>query len=164
MLAYSRLIIREALRHGGSGWLEYDRIFRRQLSINPLISWNTLEPSLQASTILGQRNSSGTLYTLCQESDHSSNQCALAPLQQQLTSSTPANTPHPATAYRPLKRPETLLRICVAWNKGQCTRPQCSFRHICATCQKAHKARNYPDTLPSSEYKAVNSMATTNHN
>lgn len=34
MLAYAQLIIREALRHGGSGWVEYDRVFRRQLSIN----------------------------------------------------------------------------------------------------------------------------------
>ena len=31
MLAYGRLIIREALRHGGNGWQEYDRSFRRQL-------------------------------------------------------------------------------------------------------------------------------------
>ena len=44
MLAYSRLLIREALRHGGSGWLEYDRVFRRQLAINPLLSWNTIKP------------------------------------------------------------------------------------------------------------------------
>ena len=49
MLAYSRLIIREALRHGGSGWMEYDRVFRRQLAINPAMSWNTLEPGLQAA-------------------------------------------------------------------------------------------------------------------
>ena len=35
MLAYSRLIIIEALRHSGSGWVKYDRVFWRQLSINP---------------------------------------------------------------------------------------------------------------------------------
>ena len=28
MLAYSRLLIREALRHRGSGWMEYDCVFR----------------------------------------------------------------------------------------------------------------------------------------
>ena len=27
MLAYSWLLIREALRHGGSGWMEYDSVF-----------------------------------------------------------------------------------------------------------------------------------------
>lgn len=29
MLAYARLIIREAHRHGGNGWLTYDAVFRR---------------------------------------------------------------------------------------------------------------------------------------
>ena len=29
MLAYAHLIIMEAQRHGGSGWLDYDRVFRR---------------------------------------------------------------------------------------------------------------------------------------
>ncbi len=37
MLAYCHLIIREALRHGGNGWQEYDRTFRRQAAINPTI-------------------------------------------------------------------------------------------------------------------------------
>ena len=35
MLAYSRLLIREALQHEGSGWLECDRVFHCQLAINP---------------------------------------------------------------------------------------------------------------------------------
>ena len=78
MLAYAQLIIREALKHGGPGWAEYDKVFRRQLSINPLLSWNTLGLSLQAATILGQRNTGGTLCSLCQECDHTSSQCALA--------------------------------------------------------------------------------------
>ena len=145
MLAYARLIIREALRHGGAGWAEYDRVFRRQVSINALLPWNTLEPSLQAATILGQRSSEGTFCSLCQECDHLSHQCALAPLQQQL---------QPA-AHRPPRRVETLQRICVAWNKGTCFRHQCSFRHTCATCQKGHKARDCPDTPPESEYKTL---------
>ena len=54
MLAYCRLIIREALRHGGQGWQEYDRIFRQQCKINPSLPWNTLLPDLQAATILSQ--------------------------------------------------------------------------------------------------------------
>ena len=35
MLVYMRLIIREALRHGGGGWQEYDRSFRWQVAIDP---------------------------------------------------------------------------------------------------------------------------------
>ena len=59
MLTYCRLLIREALWHGGSGWQEYDRNFRRQLVINPSTPWNTLLPDLQATTILGQRTGGG---------------------------------------------------------------------------------------------------------
>jgi hypothetical protein len=52
MLAYARLVIREALRHGGNGWQEYDRSFRRQMAINCTLPWNVLSPSLQASTLV----------------------------------------------------------------------------------------------------------------
>ena len=34
MLAYARLLIREAQRHGGRGWLDYDRVFRQQAAID----------------------------------------------------------------------------------------------------------------------------------
>ena len=53
LLAYCRLIIREALRHGGNGWQEYDRSFRRQAAIDATLAWNTLSPGLQASTLVG---------------------------------------------------------------------------------------------------------------
>ena len=42
-LAYSRLIIREALCHGGVGWLNYDRAFRQQAAVDHLCGgthWN----------------------------------------------------------------------------------------------------------------------------
>lgn len=29
MLAYGQLIVWEAQRHGGGGWLDYDRVFRQ---------------------------------------------------------------------------------------------------------------------------------------
>ena len=150
MLAYSRILIREALRHGGSGWLEYDHVFRRQLAITPSMPWNTLEPSLQAATVLGQRTSSGTFCTNCQECDHAAYQCALAPLQQQVRGS--GGFPV-STQNRPPRRPESLARICVSWNKGRCTVSGCTYRHICAGCHRDHKARVCPDLPPTSEYK-----------
>ena len=55
MLAYRRLIIKEALRHGGTGWQEYDCTFRRQAAINSSLPWNTLLPGLQAATLVGTR-------------------------------------------------------------------------------------------------------------
>lgn len=157
MLAYSRLLIREALRHGGNGWLEYDRVFRRQMAINPLLPWNTIEPGLQAATILGQRSTGGIFCTICREADHNANQCALAPLQQQLRPPFLGN--QAPVSQRPPRRPESLLHICVAWNKGVCRHPSCNYRHVCATCQLSHKARDCPDTPATSEYKMIANAA-----
>ena len=56
MLSYSRIVIHEALYYGGSGWVEYDRVFCRQVSINPTLCLNTLDPGLQAATIIGQQS------------------------------------------------------------------------------------------------------------
>ena len=114
MLAYSRLIIREALRHGGSGWLEYNRVFRRQLAIDPSMSWNNLQPSLLAATALDQPgpNPPGSFCSLCRECDHTASLCALAPSQQAVYStrsnSSASSVP---SGSRSLKRPEMLLNI-----------------------------------------------------
>jgi len=53
MLAYACLIIREAQRHGGSGWLDYDQVFRLQAAIDHTPRWNSLHQGMQASTIVG---------------------------------------------------------------------------------------------------------------
>ena len=159
MLSYSRLLIREALRHGGVGWLEYDRVFRRQVSINPILNWNTLEPGLQAATILGQRTSSGTFCSLCRECDHSTTQCALSPLQQQLHQPQSSNAQRTNTIHRPPRRPETLMSICINWNRGFCVRPDCTYRHICASCQLHHRAQDCPNLPADSDYKVRSGQA-----
>ena len=145
MLAYSRLLIQEALRHGGPGWMEYDRVFRWQLAINLAMSWNTLEPGLQAATILGQRTSTGIFCTTCQECDRSASQCALSPLQQQLCASGYTSTSYTPCKSRPPMHPEMWLHIRVNWNKGICRKQHCPFQHICAGCQQNHKTHDCPD-------------------
>ncbi len=141
-LSYARLILQEALRHGGTGWVDYDRLFRKQAAINPALPWNALQPTLNSSLILGQRSSSGTFCSLCRGSDHAVNQCALTPLQQ---TQTPPITVQGQRQRQAVRRPESLLRICASWNKGTCTYPGCTYQHTCAICQEAHKARDYPD-------------------
>ena len=54
MLAYAHLMVREAQRHGGSGWLDYDRVFRQQAALDPSLRWNTLHPGIQAATLVGR--------------------------------------------------------------------------------------------------------------
>ena len=79
MLAYSCLIIREALRHSDSGLLDYDLVFRRQVAIDPLLSLNVIEPSLQAMTIPSLRSGTATFCTFYHECDHLAAHSALAP-------------------------------------------------------------------------------------
>ena len=136
-LAYARLIIREALHHGGGGWLDYDRAFHQQAAVDPSLRWNTLLPGLQASTMLGHGTCQGALFcTLCQEVDHMRAQCALLCLNPPISRA--SNTSTPATRRRS-------ENICLSWNRGSCIFPgNCTYRHVCASCQLPHKARDCP--------------------
>ena len=77
--------------------------------------------------------------------------CTLAPLQQHPQ---PPPVSHPSVNRQP-KTIETLLHICMAWNKGVCKHVNCTFRHICATCQQLHKVWDCPTTPANSKYKLV---------
>ena len=157
MLAYCRLLIREALRHGGQGWQEYDRTFRRQCEIDPSLAWNTLLPDLQAATMFGQQRGTGTYCILCRGADHTSQQCALAAIHQPASTSTLTSMTPPNLYRGPQRRPRfpsRSLQICASWNTGTCIYPgTCGFRHICATCSLAHRARDCPDTPEDSPFK-----------
>ncbi len=138
-LAYARLLIREAQRHGGQSWLDYDRAFRQQAAADPTTPWNTINPGLQAATILTQRPSSQTTFcTLCRMVDHSRSQCALQYLE-----------PAPSSGQRPMPPAwgrRTRPQICYSWNQGTCSFPgRCAFRHICSSCTNPyHKATECP--------------------
>ena len=153
LLTYGRLVVREAQRHSGTGWLEYDRIFRQHAALSPSTVWNELNPSLHASTILSYRAGPGQVCSICHEPDHSTVACAMQALQPHCgptVMQTPAPRPllglSSASAAGPMRRPvrqETLERICVSWNRGHCTFPACKFRHVCAACkQRGHRAKD----------------------
>lgn len=150
-MAYARLLIQEAQRHGGMGWLDYDRAFRQQAANDLSLRWNTLSPSLQASTILGQKQlGQSSFCTLCRGVDHTRAHCALFCLEP------PAVTTSAAT--RTMTRSSFSQRrynVCISWNRGACVFPgQCTFRHVCATCQSAnHKAKDCAKTPETSSYK-----------
>ena len=145
-LAYARLIIREALRHRGSGWLDYDRAFRQQASADPSLRWNTLLPALQASTMLSFGPGQGAMFcTLCRGVDHTRTQCALLSLHP------PANRPPNTPPTTPKRKSDN---ICISWNRGLCIFPGiCGYRHVCATCHLPHKARDCSKTPDGSIYK-----------
>ena len=45
MLAYLRLLVREAQKYGGAGWIIYDQVFRHN-GAGPNARWDQLDPSL----------------------------------------------------------------------------------------------------------------------
>ena len=143
MLAYCRLIIHEAMQHGGRGWLEYDRTFRRQCEVNASLPWNSLLPDLQASTILSQPT--GLFCPLCQGVDHTRQQCALASIQQPTTYQS-ASFPRGQRCSQGPRRASQFTPICSSWNSGSCVYPgTCTFRHVCAKCFSDHKAKDCPE-------------------
>ena len=156
-LTYARLLLREAMHHGGMGWKEYNRDFRQQVALDPSGAWSELNASLFVATILSGGTGPGTSCSLCHEADHQAQDCALVFFQTPPPAAASAPRAGPLARYQPsarvqmgqgtlrrAPRPETLERICVSWNRGICMFPgTCSFRHVCATCrERGHKAQD----------------------
>lgn len=81
LLTYGRLVIREAQRHSGLGWLEHDRLFRQHAALSPSTVWHELNPSLHASTVLSYQAGPSRVCSICHEPDHVAAACAMQVLQ-----------------------------------------------------------------------------------
>ena len=81
LMAYQTLMIREARRCGGTGWLAYDAMFRQQAAHAPGTDWSKLNTSLYTVTFMAQHNGRGRTCQHCLETDHDGADCALAPSQ-----------------------------------------------------------------------------------
>ena len=78
LLAYQTLIVREARRCGGKGWLVYDRHFQQQVVGDDEADWSRLKQSLYVVTFIAQgEKEKGQCCLTCLESDHTEEQCAL---------------------------------------------------------------------------------------
>ena len=125
----------------GRPGLNYDRAFRQQAAADPTIPWNTINPGLQAATVLTQRPSGQTTFcTLYRMVYHSRSQCALQYLEPAATSTFNQRPVPPAAARR------TRPPICYSWNQAGCAFPgRCTFRHVCSSCTSpTHKAPDCP--------------------
>ena len=121
LLAYQTLIVREARRCGGRGWLSYDTFFHQQMVGEWRgDEWGRLNPYLFSSTFLAFGGQHRPNCTLCLEPDHQEDDCALAkskspylPVKQ----SSPRNTPWESTLKSGKgKAPRTT--VCFSWNQG----------------------------------------------
>ena len=52
LAAYAQIVIHLARKHGGKGWLAYDKLFRQQMAAGAESSWAELNSSLMAATVL----------------------------------------------------------------------------------------------------------------
>ena len=178
MLAYARLIVREALRNGGDGWRSYGAMFRKLAATDPSLSWGKVLPALYATTFLASRVTTATSYEQCLEGDHGTGDCALAELQKSTTTApgaTASTEPIPQCASHTPRRGGPLPTsgvqqssvdfsdrpICKKWNfaerscKGM---PQCNFQQACLRCgNRGHKVEEC--SLPSAAASRMESSA-----
>ena len=141
-LTYAFLIIREAQRHGGQGWLAYDRIFSPAGSTGPFtpverfISGNSgLHTFLDSPyTSQGPSVRASTFCSPCHEVDHTTASCALGYL----------HCPNSAPTLQPTRPGRKRLAVaahslCISWNQGRCLYPSSySFGNVCFQCFQHH--------------------------
>ena len=77
MLAYMRLVVREAGKFSGTGWLTYDSIFRRN-NEGQEQRWNYLDASLHQVYIAGWRDK---VAAPCRHCHHTEVDCAMAAIR-----------------------------------------------------------------------------------
>ena len=156
MLAYMHLVVREAQKFGGTGWITYDQVFRRNRP-GP-------GPSLHIAYIASQADAPISPCAICSELDHTTEDCALSAV----TPATRKASAVPLVARdmahggpscpkcQPQPRAPASKRICQSWNRGKCAFPgACNFQHICATCRGQHPAHDCPQTPPDSGYRQL---------
>ena len=141
LAAYGMLVLQLAQKHGGSGWLLYDRQFRQHKAAGAPLPWSDINASLMAATVLGQPNSNlGRTCSLCLAADHSREECALAsiegrksPTYPRASRSVQANRqPRRFTPYR-----SPSAGLCYRYNAGACNSSPCRFEHACSNCFSA---------------------------
>ena len=69
ILAYLHLVVREASKFGGDGWLTYDAVFRRNQE-GSSVPWNSLDKALHQVYIAGNASKVVTPCRHCHEVDH----------------------------------------------------------------------------------------------
>ena len=117
MLAYMRLIIREASKFGGKGWLTYDAVFQQNQEGSSAL-WNALDASLHQVYIANQREKVVIPCTHCHEIDHSTAECAIIAL-----------LPHPV--HPPTKHYIPQGGDCLLSSKGKRPAPYSHARPVC---------------------------------
>ena len=161
LAAYGQMVLHLAGKHGGKGWMAYDKLFRQQQAAGAAMPWAELNPSLMAATVLGNDGEQGQVCSLCMASDHSTVECALASVEAAGTkpgitrqantgrSSSRPRSQHPYGNYSPRLNsgyPYPADEPCRRFNRGTCNMAPCKFEHCCNYCpaRGPHPATHCP--------------------
>ena len=102
-------------------------------NVDPSLRWNTILPGLV--TVPAKEHNS--VRCARREVDHIRANCALLCLQS------------PTQTTASIRRRSD--NVCISWNRGACIFPGiCAYRHVCATCQLPHRAKDCLKTPESS--------------
>ena len=139
LMAYLRVLVREAQRCGGTGWRAYDQQFRMQAGAYPSSAWTSLQTAICGGTFWSSKHAGAKTPVVCDhclEADHSTEECALAPA---------ADVVYRPSKAKPLKtKKSTTAKFCRQFNFGKegCSYgADCVFAHVCAKCgAEGHKS------------------------
>lgn len=153
-----RIIIREASKFGGSGWLSNDAVFRKNQE-GSTNQWNVLDASLRQVYIANLKEQAVAPYAHCYKADHTTSECVVTvvlpnvqppppvPLARKEGGNFSSIQGKEPVPYRHPPRP-----ICHSWNTGGCNfRGTCAYAHVCTNYYGAHPASscmNWPRATP----------------
>ena len=143
LAAYGMIILQLARKHGGNGWILYDRQFRQHCAAGANLPWADLNPSLMAATVIGHSGDHippRRSCPLCLSADHTREECALASIEAAKHPLIhPPGRPNIFPA-RSVRRPSPYLstpdNICRRFNRGTCFSSSCKYEHACSNCYK----------------------------
>jgi len=147
LMAYMYMIVRASQDFGGTGWVNYDTVFRRQAAATGVTSWSKVNGTLHYICFNGPRRQVNRC-ELCLAATHRTEDCglgdpeqesssrlrALEAMVQSLSSRQAASHTHASPPIRPSGQ------VCRAWNRQGCHFRGCRHTHVCSTCGGNHPA------------------------
>ena len=130
LFGYQQLICSAHTLFPHESWLQYDYKFRTLAAADPLLRWDQRHSNLWLECLASSQQS--TKYWPCPyyiATNHFPENCPHSPFCTKIREL----SDHRASNSRPSTRP-----ICGMFNQGHCTYPDCSYRHICLTCEGNH--------------------------
>ena len=130
LFGYQRLICSANTLLPLDSWLQYDYKFRTLAAADPLLRWDQRHPDLWLECLASSYQSNKRWpCPYCRATNHFPDNCPHSPICTNKQQSSEHRTSNP----RPSSRP-----ICGMFNQGNCTCSDCSYRHICLTCEGNH--------------------------